>query len=156
MIVSPGDPLDRDHIRENERLLRRNDYLVDAMIKKATGFVQTGPAGRGSGCLDLFPFCFGIPFRGRDSPVPALPRATCWARASGWPPATSMMRIAAATSSVTAIHTGAAESQLYQRQRWGVLSGGLLPFYQLNSRWSAGLDVYLENLLSVSRRMTRP
>ena len=32
MILTRGQALDRDRLRENERLLRGNDYLVDAMI----------------------------------------------------------------------------------------------------------------------------
>lgn len=32
LIIARGDQLDQKKIRENERLLRRNDYLIDAMI----------------------------------------------------------------------------------------------------------------------------
>lgn len=35
MIIEPGQALDPDRLRENERLLRENDYLVDAMILPA-------------------------------------------------------------------------------------------------------------------------
>jgi len=153
MIVSPGAPLDRDHIRENERLLRRNDYLVDAMIvphrvcadridllvvvRDVWTFSPSASASRSGGDDSTSAGFTESNLLGTGQRVAtgyfddADRSGHFFSYRNPLLPARVQLNLS---------YTNASDGES--------LSGGLLrPFYQLNSRWSAGLDVQRENLL---------
>ena len=153
MILTSGEPLDRDHLRENERLLRSNDYLVDAMIvphRVCADHIDLLVVTR-----DVWTF----------SPSTSASRSGGETSTSAGFTESNLLgsgqRVAAgyfddadrsghffsyrnpllpARMQLNLSYTNASDGES--------LSGGLIrPFYQLDSRWSGGVDIQRENLL---------
>lgn len=153
MILNSGEPLDRDHLRENERLLRGNDYLVDAMIV---------PHQVCADRIDLLvvvrdvwtfsPSASASRSGGDDSTSAGFTESNLLG--SGQRVATGYFDDADRSGHFFSYRNPLLPSRMqlnlsYTNASDGEsLSGGLLrPFYQLDSRWSAGIDVQRENLL---------
>ncbi len=153
MILASEDRLDRDQIRENERLLRRNEYLVDAMIvphrvcgdrvdllvvvRDVWTFSPSASASRSGGDDSSSAGITETNLLGSGQRIStgyfddADRSGHFFSYRNPLLPARVQLNLS---------YTNASDGQS--------LSGGILrPFYELDSRWSAGLDVQRENLL---------
>ncbi|MCG8394010.1 MAG: hypothetical protein MI745_13095 [Pseudomonadales bacterium] len=153
MILARGKPLDRDHVRENERLLRANEYLVDAMILPHRV------------CADQIDLLVVVRDVWTFSPSASASRSGGDDSTSGGITETNLLgtgqRISAGYfddadrsghffSYRNPLLPGRVQLNLsYTNATDGdSVSGGLVrPFYQLDSRWSGGVTIQRDSLL---------
>lgn len=153
MIITSGEPLDRDHLRENERLLRQNDYLVDAMIvphRICTDRIDLLVVARD--VWTFSPTASASRSGGDDSTSGGFTESNLLG--SGQRVSTGYFDDADRSGHFFSYRNPLLPARMqldlsYTNASDGEsISGGLeRPFYQLDSRWSGGLDVQRENLL---------